>query len=70
MVLTVRLKRTTLTEMCRILEAWRSILQDMMSKSLKVTGVSNKLDGSEDNFLWHRFNKESCQEDATDSEED
>jgi hypothetical protein len=42
----------------------------MIAKSFKVTGISNKMDGSEDNFLWHWFDKETCQEDATDSEED
>jgi hypothetical protein len=65
------LKRATLTEMCQwILEAWQSISQDMIVKSFKVTGISNKMDGSEDNFLWRRSDKETCQEDATDSEED
>jgi hypothetical protein len=46
------LKRATLMEMCWwILEAWQSILQDMIAKSFKVTGISNKMDRSEDNFL-------------------
>jgi hypothetical protein len=64
------LKRATLTEMCRwILKAWQSISQDMIAKSIKVTDISNKMDGSEDDFLWHRSDKESCKEDATDSEE-
>jgi hypothetical protein len=65
------LKRATLTKMCRwILKAWQSISQDMIVKSFKVTGISNKMDRSEDDFLWHQSNKESCQEDVTDSEED
>jgi hypothetical protein len=65
------LKRAMLTEMCRwILEAWRSILQDMIAKSFEVTGISNKMDRSEDDFLWHRSNEESCQEYTNDSEED
>jgi hypothetical protein len=69
--MTGHLKRATLTEMCRwILEAWQSISQDMIAKSWKVTGISNKMDGSEDDFLWHQSNEESCQEDTTDSEED
>jgi hypothetical protein len=49
------LKRAMLTEMCWwILEAWQSILQDMIAKSFKVTGISNEMDGSEDDFLWHQ----------------
>jgi hypothetical protein len=65
------LKRATLTETCLwILEAWQSISQDMIAKSFKVTGILNKMDRSEDDFLWHRSEEESCQEDATDSEED
>jgi hypothetical protein len=68
---TGRLKRVTLMEMCRwILEAWRSISQDMIAKSFEVTGISNKMDGSEDDFLWHWSNEEHYQEDATDSEQD
>jgi hypothetical protein len=39
------LKRATLMEMrCWILKAWRSVSQDMIAKSLKVTGVSDKMD--------------------------
>jgi hypothetical protein len=61
---TSRLKRATLMEMCQwILEAWRSILQDMIMKSFKVTGIYNKMDGSEDNFLRHWSDEETCQED-------
>jgi hypothetical protein len=61
----------TLTEMCQwILKAWQSISQVMIAKSFEVTGISIKFDRSEDNFLWHRCDEESCQEDTTDSEED
>jgi hypothetical protein len=69
MTLTGSLKRATLTEVCHwILEARLSVLQDMIVKHFKVTGISNKMDGSEDDFLWHWSNERSCQEDATDSE--
>jgi hypothetical protein len=58
-------------EMCRcFLTAWQSISQDMIAKSFKVTGISNKMDRSEDGFMWHQSDYESCQEDVTDSEED
>jgi hypothetical protein len=42
----------------------------MIVKSFKVTGISNKMDRSEDDFLWHQSDEESCQEDAAGSEED
>jgi hypothetical protein len=48
------LRRAMLAEMYRwILEDWWPISQDMIMKSFSVTGISNKVDGSEDNFLWH-----------------
>jgi hypothetical protein len=57
--------------MCHwILETWQSISQDMIAKSFEVAGISNKMDENEDDFLWHRSDEESCQEDATDGEED
>jgi hypothetical protein len=34
------------------------------------SGIPNKMNGSEDDFLWQQSNEESCQEDATYSEED
>jgi hypothetical protein len=40
MMPTVFLKRAMLMEMCQwILEAWQSILQDMIAKRCKVTGI-------------------------------
>jgi hypothetical protein len=33
-----------------------------------VTGISNKIEGSEDNLLWHQPDEESYQWDATDNE--
>jgi hypothetical protein len=42
----------------------------MIAKIFKVTGISNKIDGTENDFLWHRSDEESYQEDVTDSEED
>jgi hypothetical protein len=69
-MLTGHFKRATVTEMCQwILKAWQSISQDMIAKSFKVTSISNKMDGIEDDFLWHRSNEESCQEDWIDSGE-
>jgi hypothetical protein len=71
MTLTGGLTRSMLIEMCWwIPRACHSISQDMIAKSLKVTDISNKIDRSEDNFLWNRSNKKSSQVDANDSEED
>jgi hypothetical protein len=42
----------------------------MTVKSFKVTGISNKIDESEDDFQRHQSDEESCQEDTNDSEED
>jgi hypothetical protein len=42
----------------------------MIAKSFEVNGISNKMDGSEDDFLWHQSEEKTFQEDATDSEED
>jgi hypothetical protein len=70
MTLTGSLERTVLEEMHQwILEAWRSLLQDVIARRLEVTGICNKMKGSEGDFFWHQSNKESCQEDMTDSEE-
>jgi hypothetical protein len=55
--------------MCRWIVKPGDVSQNMIAKSFEVTGASNKMDGSEEDFLWHRSDEESCQEDATDSEE-
>jgi hypothetical protein len=65
---TDHLKSATLVEICQwILKAWQSVLQHMLVQSFKVTGVCNKVDGSENYFLWYQ-SEESCQEDTRDSE--
>lgn len=55
--------------MCQwILEARLStrISQDLIVKSFTITGISNKMNGSEDDFLWHRSDVDTCQERMTD----
>lgn len=50
---TVRLKRALLaTVLCWILSAWSSVSTDIVSRSFKVTGILDSLDGTEDDFLW------------------
>jgi hypothetical protein len=51
------LKRVMLMEMCWwILKAWQSISQDIIAKIFKVMSIFNKMDRSEDNFLWNQSN--------------
>lgn len=51
---TGRPKRASLPEVCRwILEAWRCISAEFVTKSFKVTGISCDLDGTEDDAIWN-----------------
>jgi hypothetical protein len=62
---TGRLERATLTEMCRsIVEAWRCIARYDSGSYRHL----NKMEGSEDDFLWHRSDEESCKVATTNSE--
>jgi hypothetical protein len=55
-----------LTEMCQcILKASQSTMQNTKAKSFQVSGISNKIGGSENDFLWHQSKEESCQEEVT-----
>ncbi len=36
-----------------IIQSWTFITSDIISKSFKKTGISNALDGSEDDILWN-----------------
>lgn len=48
------LKRASLVDVCPwILEAWGGV-SFKTEKSVKVIGISNKLDGTEDNPIWDR----------------
>jgi hypothetical protein len=70
MTLTVGLKMATLMEICWwAVKAWLSVSQGVTGKGFEVTDISNKMNRSEDDFLWHWSDEERCQEDATDSEE-
>ncbi|KAJ9581650.1 hypothetical protein L9F63_023167 [Diploptera punctata] len=52
MTLSGRLKKPSLTQICEwIVAAWDLIPQDMVTKSFKVTSISNAMDGTEDNAL-------------------
>lgn len=52
---TGKVKRPSVELVCSwILEAWRSLPADLISKSFKKTGIANALDGSEDDQLWEQ----------------
>lgn len=52
---TGRLKRASLVDVCSwILEAWGAVSFKTVEKSFKVTGISNMLDGTEDDLIWDR----------------
>lgn len=48
-----RLKRATLEDIARwVLGAWKALPQPMVVRAFKKCGISNALDGTEDDFLW------------------
>ncbi|KAH8032197.1 hypothetical protein HPB51_023832 [Rhipicephalus microplus] len=50
---TGRLKRAPLEAVLGwVLSAWNSVSTDVVTGSFKVTGISNSLDGAEDDCLW------------------
>ncbi|KAJ9585771.1 hypothetical protein L9F63_002408 [Diploptera punctata] len=47
------IEEPSLTQICEwIVAAWDLISQDMVTKSFKVTFISNAMDGTEDDNLW------------------
>lgn len=69
---TGRIKWASLPEVCRwILQSWAAISTGMVTKSFKVTGISNALDGTEDDYVCNRLmdiESDDASEDKTDSE--
>lgn len=50
---TGKIRRPSIDMLCGwILEAWSEIPGDMIIRSFKKTGISNSLDGTEDDALW------------------
>uniref|UniRef100_A0A1E1X208 Putative pogo transposable element n=1 Tax=Amblyomma aureolatum TaxID=187763 RepID=A0A1E1X208_9ACAR len=48
-----KIRRPTIDMLCRwIIEAWSVIPREMVVRSFKKTGISNSLDGTEDDALW------------------
>lgn len=50
---TGKIKRASLTQVANwVMEAWRTISQDIIIKSFKKCCLTNSMDGSEDDALW------------------
>jgi hypothetical protein len=48
-----KIKRPDVEQLCEwITEAWACISPALIEKSFKKCGISNKLDGTEDDYLW------------------
>lgn len=68
---TGRLKRASLQQVCQwILNAWRSLSVETIVKSFKVTGISNAMDGTEDDQLWERADEMSSSGDDDSKSDD
>lgn len=62
------LKKPSLSQMCQwIVAAWNLIPAEMVSKSFKVTSISNVMDGTEDDATWLAS---SDSEDSSESNKD
>lgn len=49
---TEQLKRTSPAKLCKMIgDAWASIPKDLVHRSFKKCGISNALDGTEDEYL-------------------
>ena len=59
-----RQKKPSEELMCQwIVEAWRDIPREMVAKSFKKCGITNSLDGCEDNFVFDSSDDESMEAD-------
>lgn len=67
---TGRLKKAPLATVAQwIVSAWDSISSDLTSKSFKVTGISNNLDGTEDDLVFEERASEGMEQSASSSED-
>uniref|UniRef100_A0A023GJZ4 Putative tigger transposase n=1 Tax=Amblyomma triste TaxID=251400 RepID=A0A023GJZ4_AMBTT len=74
-----KIRRPSVEMLCSwITEAWSSIPDEVVAKSFKKTGISNALDGTEDDFLWDcedapsddtAVSDESCSSESEDGED-
>lgn len=60
-----RLKRASIEDMTRwVAEAWHGIPSGMVEKAFKKCGISNAMDGTEDEMLWSESDKELSESDS------
>lgn len=68
---TGRLKKPSLFQMCEwIVSAWNLIPKEIVSKSFKVTSISNAMDGTEDDAVWAESSASQGNESTSDSDSD
>ena len=61
------MKRPTITQVCEwVKRSWDSVKKDIVVKSFKKCGISNALDGTEDDVLFDTSEKESDDNDCVD----
>ncbi|CAG8650876.1 8485_t:CDS:2, partial [Diversispora eburnea] len=48
---------TSTVQLLDIIKAWNDISSEMVSKSFKKCGISNAMDGTEDDFIWKKNNE-------------
>lgn len=66
-----RLKKPSLFQMCEwIVAAWDLIPREIVSKSFKVTSISNAMDGSEDDVVWAEVPIDSGSDSGNDGDSD
>jgi len=66
----VNIKAASLsTVCCWVNEAWRELSQEMVSHSFKKSGISNVVDGTEDDILWDGEEEETIEVESNDDEE-
>nr|AHN53440.1 DDE superfamily endonuclease [Nuttalliella namaqua] len=64
---TGRMKRPTITQVCEwVKRSWDSVKEDIVVKSFKKCGISNALDGTEDDVIFDTSEEESVDNDCGD----
>jgi hypothetical protein len=53
------MKRPTNTQVCGWVETWQSVKEEIVVKSFKKCGISNALDGTEDDVLFEDSESEN-----------
>ncbi|CAG8632807.1 2269_t:CDS:1, partial [Diversispora eburnea] len=63
------IKKPGYNTMCEwIIEAWNDIPSEMVSKSFKKCGISNAMDGTEDDLIWEENNENNNNDESADED--